>query len=285
MAIEPPPDVVRVLAPLVQHPDRSAVITDFDGTLAPIVSDPATARPVDGAIEVLARLAKRFAVVAVISGRPASFLVDRMASAPGASPPDGLSSVRLVGLYGLEQAGGGGAVTVEPGAERWRAVVGEAVERLRAVAPPGVEVEPKGLATTVHWRRAPEAADRMLAVVEAEASHTGLRSHRGRMSIELRPPTDTDKGSVVRALATGCAAAGYFGDDLADLPAFAALSDLARTGGLATASIAAVDDESAAEVAGAADVAVAGPSGVLGALRWLADAGPATGTPEGTGRS
>ena len=38
MATELPPDVVRLLAPLVEHPDRAAVITDFDGTLAPIVA-------------------------------------------------------------------------------------------------------------------------------------------------------------------------------------------------------------------------------------------------------
>ena len=181
-------------------------------------------------------------MVAVISGRPASFLLDRVAPVTGAAQPDGLSSVHLVGLYGLERAEGDGEVTVEPGAERWRAVVDEATARLRVAAPPGVEVEPKGLALTVHWRRSPESAGRMQAVVEAEAADTGLRSHGGRMSIELRPPTDTDKGSVVRSVA-GCAAACYLGDDLGDLPAFAALADLARTGGLAAASIGGGDDE------------------------------------------
>ncbi len=277
MATEPPSGVRRALAPLVDHPDRAAVITDFDGTLAPIVTDPAAARPIDGAVEVLARLAQRFRMVAVISGRPASFLLDRIAPVTGAAQPDGLSSVHLVGLYGLERAEGDGEVTVEPGAERWRAVVDEATARLRVAAPPGVEVEPKGLALTVHWRRSPESAGRMQAVVEAEAANTGLRSHGGRMSIELRPPTDTDKGSVVRALVAGCAAACYLGDDLGDLPAFAALADLARTGSLATASIAAVDDESAPEVAEAADVVVAGPAGALATLRWLADAVPEAG--------
>lgn len=272
MASEPPPSVALVLRPLLEHPTSTALITDFDGTLAPIVTAPAEARPVDGAVEVLARLALRFAVVAVVSGRPASFLLDRVAPDRGDPAPDGLGAVRLVGLYGLERAGGGGRVTVEPGAERWRSVISGVAERLGAGAPPGVEVEPKGLAVTVHWRRARASAGWAETAAGAEAARTGLESHPGRMSVELRPPTGTDKGSVVRSLAAGCTAACYFGDDLGDLPAFAALADLAATGGLTTASLAAVDEESAPEVAEAADAVVEGPAGVLAALRWLADA-------------
>jgi trehalose 6-phosphate phosphatase len=134
-----------------------------------------------------------------------------------------------------------------------------------------VEVEDKGLAVTVHWRRAPQAGDRATATARAEAARGGLRSHPGRLSVELRPPTDTDKGSAVRALVSGCSAACYLGDDLGDLPAFAALAELASGEGLVTVSIAAVDDESAPEVAEAADVVVRGPLGALAVLEWLAD--------------
>ena len=35
----------------------SAVLTDFDGTLSPIVDDPEAARPAPGAVEVLTALA------------------------------------------------------------------------------------------------------------------------------------------------------------------------------------------------------------------------------------
>jgi trehalose 6-phosphate phosphatase len=274
MATELRPDVVRVLAPLLEHPATTAVMTDFDGTLAPIVTDPAEARPLDGAVDVLARLAQRFAVVAVVSGRSASFLLDRVGSVDEAGArPAGTSSIHLVGLYGLEWAGGDRQITVQGDAERWRPVLADAAARLRSVAPPGVEVEDKGLAVTVHWRRALGAADWVLTAVEAEAARGGLRSHPGRMSVELRPPTDADKGSAVRALAAGCSAACYLGDDLGDLPAFAALAELASTDGLFTTAIAATDDESAPEVAEAADVVVPGPLGALAVLRWLADSG------------
>ena len=58
---------------------------DFDGTLSPIVADPADARPLTGAPELLAELARSFAVVAVVSGRPAAFLVRPLGRPPG--PP------------------------------------------------------------------------------------------------------------------------------------------------------------------------------------------------------
>ena len=61
-------------ARLARTPGRTALFTDFDGTLAPIVTDPATARPAPGAIEALARLAGRYRRVAVVSGRPLEFL-------------------------------------------------------------------------------------------------------------------------------------------------------------------------------------------------------------------
>ena len=53
---------------------------DFDGTLAPIVARPEDAAMVPGAGEVLASLVTRYAVVAVISGRP----VDQLRELVGA---------------------------------------------------------------------------------------------------------------------------------------------------------------------------------------------------------
>ena len=72
-------------------------------------------------------------------------------------------------------------------------------------------------------------------------------------------------------LVEGCSAACYLGDDLGDLPAFAALARLASEHGLATVSVAVVDQESAPEVAEAADAVVSGPGQALILLRWLAD--------------
>lgn len=274
----PSADLRRAVAPLLIDPPRSAVVCDFDGTLSPIVEDPSRARLLDGMGGVLGRLARRFGLVAVVSGRPVSFLSDRLAAT--GDPPTGASDgttanaapIQLVGLYGLEWSGPGGTITTEPGVDSWRPIVLEAVSRLRSGAPPGVVVEPKGLAVTIHWRQAPEAASWARTAAAAEVERSGLRAHPGRLSTELRPPVEIDKGTTVGRLVEGSSAVCYLGDDLGDLPAFAALTRLGSGHGLATVSVAVVDEESAPEVADAADVVVSGPSGALILLGWLADA-------------
>jgi len=249
------------------HPATTAVLTDFDGTLSPIVTDPYQARPLGGVGAVLSVLARRFGRVAVISGRPVSFLEEHLATG---RPSDPGHRVRLVGLYGLEQSWGDGRITVEPEARAWQQAIDAAVVALQRDAPAGVLVEPKGLAVTVHWRGAPEAEGWVTGAVAAEVDRSGLRPHAGRLSVELRPPLDVDKGSVVRAMAGPCSAACYFGDDLGDLPAFAALSAM-RIEGKRTVAVAVVDNESDPRVAAAADLTLSGPGEALDALAWLAE--------------
>jgi trehalose 6-phosphate phosphatase len=273
---DPAPAVRTALGPLLVRPAATAVVTDFDGTLSPIVVDPYEARPLAGAAETLALLARRFAVVAVVSGRSVSFLqrvlVVSDPESGGTPVTSNAHRIHLVGLYGLERSGVSGRITVEPQAERWRPVVDDAVARLRRDAPAGVLVEPKGLAVTVHWRHAPEAVDWVASAVDAEVERSGLRSHSGRLSVELRPPLDVDKGSVVRGLTESCEAACYFGDDLGDLPAFAALAALSIEAGMRTVSIAVADEESDPLVSESADITLAGPTEALEALAWLAAA-------------
>jgi trehalose 6-phosphate phosphatase len=260
--------VVAALAPLLDDPAATAILTDFDGTLAPIITDPAAVRPLPGAGPTLNQLSDRFGMVAVVSGRPVSFLADQLRPA---------ARLLLVGLYGLERSEGPGEVVTAPGAEEWRRVVEGSVARLESGAPVGVSVEGKGLTVTVHWRRDPARAETAIALAEAEAAATGLEAHRGRMSIELRPPLAIDKGSVTAGLIEDYAAAGFLGDDLGDLPAFAALDRASHTRGTFTVKVAAIDDESSPAMAAAADVVVGGPQGARAVLDWLADrasAGP-----------
>lgn len=246
-----------VLAPLLDDPGTAAVLCDFDGTLSPIVEDPASARPADGTAEALAALAGRFAVVAVISGRPVSFL---RAHLPGA--------VELVGLYGLEWLRDGEPVD-HPDAVVWRPVVERATAAALDELPPDVLVEPKGLSLTLHYRTAPDRADEIERWAAARAAVDGLAVHGAKMSVELHPPLAVDKGTTVRALAAGLRAVAFIGDDVGDLPAFAVLEDL-RAAGVATASIAVRSADAPREVLDRADVVVEGPAGALDVLRRLA---------------
>jgi trehalose 6-phosphate phosphatase len=249
------------LAVLIDQPETSAVLTDFDGTLAPIVADPEQAAALPEAPAVLAALAARFAVVAVVSGRPAGFLAERLA---GAGP-----SVRLFGVYGLEWFEEG-EVRYAPEVEMWREPAGRVAAAARALfAGEAVGVEDKGASVTLHWRRAPGAGDRAWDFARDWAQRTGFRLQPGRMAVELRPPVDIDKGVVVERLAGGCSAACFAGDDAGDLAAFAALDRLAAIGTRGV-RLAVADEESPPELIAAADVVVGGPAEALALLALVA---------------
>lgn len=230
------------------EPDRAALLFDFDGTLSAIVDDPAAAGPVDGAVELLDRLAGRYRTVAVVSGRPRAFLTSVLGP-----------QVDLSGLYGLEtRIDGVEADHAE--ALRWRPIVASVAARARL--PAGVVVESKGLSLTIHFRQAPDAEPVVLEWADDVASETGLEVRSAKASFELHPPVPVDKGTSVRALAAGCAIAVYVGDDVGDLPAFAALDSLAAEG-LWVAKVAAGGDELPEAVASAADLVVDGPGDVV----------------------
>ncbi len=258
-----PVSALGPLAVLLEDPATSAVLTDFDGTLAPIVPDPAMAVALPGAAEVLGALARRFAVVGVVSGRPADFLAERL---HGAGP-----AVRLYGVYGLEWIEDG-ALRRHPAAEPWRRAATEVADAARAAfAGEAVGIEDKGASVTVHWRRAPEAGARVEAFTATWAARTGLSPQPGRMAVELRPPLPVDKGAVVEALARGSTAACFAGDDAGDLAAFAALDRLAEAGTRAV-RLAVADEESPPELVAAADMVVQGPAEALRLLEMLARA-------------
>jgi trehalose 6-phosphate phosphatase len=234
---------------------------DFDGSLAAIVDDPAAATILPAARGALARLLPHVRGIAVVSGRPAAFLAERV----------GLDGITYAGIYGLERWQQG-RVVPHPAVADWAPVVEQAAEEASRVLP-GVLVERKGaVAVTVHWRTAPEQGDAAAAWATTTADRLGLHVLPGRMAAELRPPVPVDKGSTVAELAEGAAAAAFAGDDAGDVAAFAALRGLQATGGVAAAvTIGVASDESPEEVL-AQDVVVEGPAGLAVLLAQLADA-------------
>lgn len=278
------------LEPFLRRPLEAGVLTDFDGTLAPIVDDPAASRPLPGAVGVLRRLAGRYRRVAVVSGRPAAFLAAHLFD--GSPPPSGpgLEGLVAVGLYGLELADGD-QVTTDPRALDWCPVVDRVAELAREQGPRALVVEHKGLSVTLHFRTAPELAGWVRAWVAGQAARTGLVVHPARMSEELRPPVEVDKGTVVARLSDGLRAVCFVGDDRGDLPAFDALDHLAGRG-VAVLRAAVRSTESPPELLERADVVVEGPEGALELLSRLLGAPvpvpPAAGrpaSPGGTGPS
>ena len=256
------PDPLPVLlAPFRQRPEAAAVITDFDGTLSPIVLDPATARPLPGAVDALHELAATYRRVVVVSGRPARFLAEhlRIETCP---------SLVAYGLYGLEWTDGE-TVIEHRDAARWRPVVEAAVAAARAEAPADVTVEHKGLALTLHVRVAPKEADWAAGWVVRQAAETGLVVHPARKSYELRPPMTVDKGTVVADLIQGMAAACFMGDDVGDLPAYDALDVAAEADGLHALRVGVRSAEAPPDLLERSDIKVDGPEGALDLLRQL----------------
>lgn len=247
------------LTMLRRSPERTGVLTDFDGTLSVLVDDPAAARPLPGSVDVLGRLVPRYGLVGVVSGRPVSFLADHL----------GVSGLWISGLYGLEAMVDGEIVEVAEAAP-WRQVVRAAIVEA-AGALPGLLVEDKGLSMTVHFRTAPGRERDARSWAERVASTSGLVVREAKASLELHPPVVADKGSVIEAkvhahggLDTVC----FLGDDRGDLPAFEALSRL-HGNGMQVVRVGVATPETPDALLAEADVALDGPEGALAFLTEL----------------
>ena len=276
MAINELPEPVTAagrdgLAALLADPVGAVLAFDFDGTLSPIVPDPAQARAHPDAAAALAALAPLVASVLVLTGRPAALAVEYggFAQVPG---------LVVLGQYGVERwdAGSSGVRAPEPhpGVAALRPLLPAWLERTGAR--PGTWVEDKGRALAVHTRRtdAPEEAlDLLREPLAGLAADHGLLVEPGRLVLELRPP-GVDKGAALTAFLRerGARSVLYAGDDLGDLAAFAAVEKLRTEGvpGLLVCS-AAVGDPPVREIADRADVVVPGPAGVVALAEALAE--------------
>lgn len=245
------------LTPLRASPDEVVVVLDYDGTLSPIVEDAASAVPATGVPALLDRLVERFGRVAVVSGRPVAFLAPLL--------PEGIA---LAGLYGLELEIDGRRRD-HPQAGNWREVVDDVAGRAEARGPAGVVVERKGLSLTLHFRHDPTLEAAVADYAADEAHRSGLEARPARMSYELHPPIEVDKGSTLLQLVGDASCVLFAGDDLGDLPGFDALDELDRRG-VRTLRVAVDSAEAPTELLDRADVVVDGPEGLVTLLESLA---------------
>ncbi|MGW1158695.1 trehalose-phosphatase [Streptomyces sp. NPDC002519] len=259
------------LAAILARPERAVLAFDFDGTLAPIVPDPDQARAHPDAVPALAALAPKVASVAVVTGRPADVAVRY----GGFAGVPGLDHLVVLGHYGAERwdarTGTVDAPAPHPGVAAVRAELPGLLDETGARR--GTWIEEKGRAVAVHTRRAddPQAAfEALREPLTGLAARHGLIVEPGRMVLELRPP-GMDKGVALAEYVrgTGAGAVMYVGDDLGDLPAFAAVETLRSDGvpGLLVCS----GSEEVTELADRADLVVDGPEGVVRLVTALGD--------------
>jgi trehalose 6-phosphate phosphatase len=259
----------RLLAPFRRQPEAAAVLTDVDGTLAPIVRDPGDAAVPAEAREALSRLARRFAMVGCVSGRRA--LEARMLV--------GVEDIAYAGNHGLELLlPGDSEPHPDPSLEGREHEAGEHLGALgeEALTAAGLRLEDKGPIQALHWRGARDerAAEAKAREVAAAAGRAGLEPRWGRKVLELRPAGGGGKDAAVAALlaADGIRAAIYAGDDRTDLDAFRRLRDLAGRGDLDhVVCVGVASAEGPSEITEEADLVVDGPAGWLELLEGLSD--------------
>src|SRR3954451_20430285 len=187
--------IADALRPLTERPEEAAVLCDIDGTLAPIVERAEEATVPEMTSRLLGRIARRYRVVACISGRGAT------------------EARRIVGVGGIAYAGSHGAELLLPGHAQaelvpafatWKDRVhdfalGKDSPELRMMR---VRIEDKGAIVAFHWRGARDEDAALTAVqgIAAEAEGAGFWTHWGRKVLEIRPPVQVDKGQAVREL-------------------------------------------------------------------------------------
>jgi len=235
--------------------ERLLVALDFDGTLAPVVDEPAKARALPEARAAVERMSRLPATrVALVSGRTLASLEE--VSGMG-------DEVLLVGSHGIELRldEPDDAVALD---EEERAAMRTLSDVLGQVAGTldSVWLEPKPAGFALHTRLASERHSRvahLVALSEAQAEIDDLKVRLGKDVIEFSVRSTT-KGEAVEHLRryTHADAVFYAGDDVTDEDAFIALraDDLGLKSGPGTT---------------AADFRVDGPEDVAHVLTLLAD--------------
>jgi trehalose 6-phosphate phosphatase len=200
---------------------RLLVASDFDGTLAPIVDNPADARPLPRAADALIALAGLPSTgVALVSGRALAVLRE-YSGMPAA--------VHLVGSHGAEFDSGAQERSDSGNVPGFAFDIDEALlsritSELNAIAAgkPGVTVESKPASVALHVRNASDAdGEAALAAARTVGHASGAEITAGKAVLEFAV-ISTDKGEAVDVIRAqiGATAVTFFGDDVTDEKAF-----------------------------------------------------------------
>lgn len=215
---DPRPAVDSLDAIIAKLGTAPSIFLDYDGTLTPIVDDPAAATVSERERQILSRLAA-VAPVAIISGRGLDDVKQHV----------GVEGVTYSGSHGFEIEHPDGTRFVQPDAAMAIPELDDAEHALREGVDslPGVTIERKPYAIAVHVRRARGEEEKAKArdfAVTVGSRHSGLVVRAGKEIFELRPALDWDKGFALAHLLGSLPADTvpmYIGDDETDEDALA----------------------------------------------------------------
>jgi len=240
------------------------LIFDVDGTIAEIAPTAEAVKVTPGCQKYLRSLVQRLPLVAAISGRLIKVLRELV----------GVDGIVYNGNHGLERWVEG-RVEVRPEAQPYIAKIRAVIEELGPVLQPlGVKFEDKGAGLVFHYRTLPnreEVRETILKAISRSTAAQAFNIDKARAVIELRPPLEISKGSVVRELIEGyhLKSAVYLGDDVADIDAFDTIRSLSRGAEFQGLAIGVVGEETPPEVLEHVDLVLRGVSEVEAFLGWL----------------
>lgn len=207
--------------PLPLDVRRDALFLDLDGTLVEFAAHPEQVVASEELRLLLTRLSHQMSgAVALVTGRT-------IASADAVL--DG-ALVHIAGIHGIERRAGSTIERSEDDSARVRTAIDDA-RALIAAGALQVDVEDKGLAFALHYRRAPAFADATRRAAAEIAQRHGLSTLEGKMVIELTLGQRTKADAVIDFMAVPPFAGRIpiaVGDDNTDEDAFRAV---ARLGG------------------------------------------------------
>jgi trehalose 6-phosphate phosphatase len=242
---------------------RLGLISDVDGTLSPIVDVPDEARVTPRNLELLAVLQEQLTLTAVISGRAAEDVYQRIR----------LPGLVYIGNHGMEQWQAG-KVVGSPAAAAYRDDLTAATPEIKQILITGMRFEDKGATLSVHYRQTanPEMVANDLAPhMQNIAKKHGLLLTRGRMVFEFRPPVEIDKGTAFEELVETYRldAAFYLGDDTTDVAVFHTARRLRESGQCLAYGLGVESRGTPQAVLTEADYLVREVAGVESFLAWI----------------
>lgn len=251
---------------------RLGLVSDVDGTLSPIVDVPDEARVTPRNLGLLAALQKQLTLTAVISGRAAEDVFQRIR----------LPGLVYIGNHGMEQWQDG-KVIGSPAAAAYRHNLSAATPAIKQILVTGMRFEDKGATLSVHYRQTndPEqVANELASVMQKIAEEHGLHLTRGRMVFEFRPPVEIDKGTAFEELVNRhkLDTALYLGDDTTDVAVFVNARRLRESGRCLAYGLGVESQGTPDAVLTEADYLVQEVSGVESFLDWLSKARMASST-------
>jgi trehalose 6-phosphate phosphatase len=185
---------------------RVLLAFDYDGTLAPIVSEPERAIMRHTTRRLLDELVKLYPCM-VISGRAQRDVMQRLY---------GIGVHKIIGNHGAEPWLGTNRPVNK--SDRWRRLLSERLSGLR-----GMKIEDKGFSIAIHYRQSREKKLARSAILEAVSTLGEVRLIGGNQVVNILPLDAPHKGIALereRAFLK-CDTAIYVGDDETDEDVFA----------------------------------------------------------------